>query len=56
MTSADQIAVASGIVAEQTAYSIAAAMLILRIRAVTTGRSVDAVAVAVIDRHEAAVR
>jgi hypothetical protein len=56
MTRVEQIAVASGMVAEQSHCSTDAAMLILRIRAKTTGSTVFATAVAVIDRHERKVR
>jgi hypothetical protein len=56
MTSADQIAVASGMVAEQAGCSTAAAILILRTRAKASGSTIVAAAVAVIDRHETEVR
>jgi hypothetical protein len=53
MTSVEQISVASGMVAEQSRCSIFAAILILRIRATTTGSTLVATAAAVIDRHQA---
>ena len=56
MTSVEQIAVASGMVAEHEGCSIAAAMLILRTRAETSGCTVVAAAAAVVDEHEADVR
>jgi hypothetical protein len=56
MTRVEQIAVASGMVAEQSRCSTDAAVLILRIRAKTTGSSRIATAVAIINRHEATVR
>ena len=56
MTRLEEIAVASGMIAEQSRCSTDAALLILGIRAKTTGSSVFAAAVAVIDRHEAKVR
>jgi hypothetical protein len=56
MTRVEQIAVASGMVAEQSRCSIDAAILILRIRAETTGSTLVVSAAAVIDRHQAEVR
>jgi hypothetical protein len=56
MTSVEQIAVASGMVAEQERCSTAAAILILRIRSKASGSTLVATAAAVIDRHETEVR